>query len=258
MNHTRLHSIFFSPAETSKKILRFITAPLPGQAIIHDITPDRPVQPVSFGPDDLVIVGVPVYAGRVPELAAKRLAAFTGKNTPAVAVAVYGNRAYEDALLELKNILTDAGFNVFAGAAFIGQHCIVPKVAAHRPDDQDAAVARAFAEKCLTKLQALKAGETVKLAVNGNFPYREPNSRGLFPSADASCTLCGSCVSACPASAIPAETPNETTVARCISCTACISICPEGARAFRGEMYTAMARQFEAAFSARKEPELFV
>ncbi len=258
MNYTRLHSIFFSPASTSKKILHLIAEAIPGQAIIHDITPAEPLQPVAFGPDDLVIVGVPVYAGRVPELAAKRLAAFSGKNTPAVAVAVYGNRAYEDALLELKNILTDAGFNVFAGAAFIGHHCVFPKVAAHRPDNQDAAVAHAFAEKCLAKLQALKAGETVKLSVNGNFPYRDPDSRGLVPSADASCTLCGACALACPASAIPAETPNETTAARCITCTACIQVCPEGARAFRGEMYAATARQFEAAFSARKEPELFV
>ena len=60
-----------------------------------------------------------------------------GNNTPAVAVCVYGNRDYDDALLEIKDTLNGNGFRTFAAGAFIGRHCIFPKVAEGRPDASD-------------------------------------------------------------------------------------------------------------------------
>ena len=71
---------------------------------------------------DIVIVGVPVYAGRVPNVLLKYLNTMSGNGALAIAVVLYGNRNYDDALLELKDILEANGFKVIAGGAFIGEH----------------------------------------------------------------------------------------------------------------------------------------
>lgn len=257
MKPSAVHCLFFSPAGTTKRVTTMIAEPLGLPPTLHDITPDREPQSVSLGPDGLLIAAIPVYSGRVPALAAQRLAAFKGAGTPAVAVAVYGNREYEDALLELQDILTENGFNVIAGAAFIAEHCIFPNVAKGRPDKSDEAVARDFGRGILKTLDAFVPGRNAGLTVKGNKPYREVGPGGMFPTADARCTHCGICVDACPNAAIQAATPDKTDPARCITCTACIKACPEGARGFHNEIYPVAAQKFEQANSARKEPELF-
>ena len=72
--------------------------------------------------DELLVVGVPVYMGRVPELLMEWLHAVKASGSPAVSVVVYGNRAFEDSLIELEDILTERGCISIAGAAYIGEH----------------------------------------------------------------------------------------------------------------------------------------
>ena len=86
---------------------------------------------------DLVVAAMPVFGGRIPGVAAEKLRTLNGKGKKAVAVAVYGNRAYEDALLELKDILEECGFEVTAAVALVAQHSMVPEVGAGRPDEED-------------------------------------------------------------------------------------------------------------------------
>lgn len=93
---------------------------------------------MDFGPDDLVLFGVPVYGGRIPSPAVQTLRRMQGSRTPAVLVAAYGNREYDDALLELADIAAANGFIPFAAAALIAEHSIMHSVAAGRPDAQDA------------------------------------------------------------------------------------------------------------------------
>ena len=47
---------------------------------------------------------MPVYAGRVPALAVERLKGIKTSGVKCVIVAVYGNRAYEDALVEMQDV----------------------------------------------------------------------------------------------------------------------------------------------------------
>ena len=61
----------------------------------------RPV--LQFDETDFVLFGIPVYSGRVPETFLSYFETLKGNNTPAALIATYGCRAYEDALLELKN-----------------------------------------------------------------------------------------------------------------------------------------------------------
>lgn len=87
---------------------------------------------MDFGPDDLVLFGVPVYGGRIPSPAVQTLRRMQGSRTPAVLVAAYGNREYDDALLELADIAAANGFIPFAAAALIAEHSIMHSVAAGR------------------------------------------------------------------------------------------------------------------------------
>ena len=100
-------------------------------------------------------MAVPVYAGRVAPLALERLRRFRGNSSPAILLVVYGNRDYEDALVELRDVVMDLGFVPLAAGAFVGEHSYSRRempIAEGRPDDADLAAACQFGEKALSKL----------------------------------------------------------------------------------------------------------
>ena len=107
----------------------------------------------SFGPQDTVIVGVPVFGGRIPGYAAEKLTYLKGGGAVALTAAVYGNRAFEDALLELDDCLKAQGFRIGAGTALLAEHSMVRDVAAGRPDNQDRKEMADFGARILEKLE---------------------------------------------------------------------------------------------------------
>lgn len=263
MNVDSLKTLTFSPTGTTRKIVHAMSEAFSGTVVEHDLlrTPLRE----TFGciPDELIVVGMPVFSGRIPDVKLSGLERLKGQGGPAVAVVVYGNRAYEDALLELQTLLTNNGFSVVAAAAFVARHSIFPGVAAERPDEQDLRQAGDFMRSVQSRLAGLDvtsgALADIRLTVPGNTPYREPNPSRLFPEVDERCTLCGACVRLCPTKAL-SETNGTLLkdVARCIACAACIRVCPDNAQAFRGASYEAAAGMFAEKFGAiRQEPELF-
>ena len=96
-----------------------------------------------------------------------------------MAVVVYGNREYDDALLETKNALRANGFQVIAAAAFIAEHSIVRTIAAGRPDAEDEALCRQFAAEVEKKLSS-----SATVTVPGNDPYVELKPSRFHPAAD--------------------------------------------------------------------------
>ena len=117
---------------------------------VFDLThTDVPAKVLQECHGDLAIIGSPVYAGRLPGTMTSRFELIKGYATPAVIVVVYGNRAYEDALLELNDLVSGAGFTPIAAAAFIGEHSYATKefpIAVGRLDEEDLKKARAFGE----------------------------------------------------------------------------------------------------------------
>lgn len=88
---------------------------------------------VALEKEDIAVIAVPSYGGRVPGTAAERLSAIRGNGARAILVCVYGNRAYEDTLVELQDIAKQAGFRVLSAVAAIGGASIARQFATGRP-----------------------------------------------------------------------------------------------------------------------------
>lgn len=248
-------SVYFSATYTTRKVVEAIAATISEEVTTYDITNDGSLESVTLDAGELLVVGIPVYAGRVPAMAVDRIRRFRGNGTPAVAVAVYGNRHYDDALLELHDILAEGGFRVVAAGVFIAQHCIFPKVGAQRPDSKDMEVIRTFAMQA--KERAL-AGGTESIEVPGNRPYKVPGGIAIWPTASKHCSACGKCASLCPTGAIDPKSPQGVDKEKCIKCGRCIVVCPQNVRRFWGIKYSLAARMFNSAFAKRREPEVFL
>lgn len=244
----------FSPTGGTAKVARSIAK---GSGLeVREVDLSAPVTPEELPEGAVLAAAVPVFGGRVPAAALERLAALKGKGNPAVAVAVYGNRAYEDALLELKNALEQGGFQVVAAGAFIAEHSIVRSIAAGRPDGEDTRAAEAFGASVAAKLAA--GDSFAPLQVPGSPEYKEYKGLPFHPKADRSCTKCGTCAASCPVGAIPVEDPSGTDEARCISCMRCVAVCPEGARALPAAALLGSKTMLMACASKPRKPEQFL
>lgn len=262
MNVKGVKLVYYSPTGSSRKIAEAVAGGLGRAHGNMDLTsPD--VKPIAIDRDELAVFAVPVYGGRVPVTAAKRLTTVRGEGGPAVILVVYGNRAFEDALVELKDIAVGQGFRPVAAAAFIGEHSFSTgdtPIARGRPDDADLMKAAAFGVQVKRKLGTIK-GEIPDLSVPGNRPYKEraSPSEGMSPETDpTTCILCGACAKACPTEAITVTDVVITSKDRCTRCTACVKACPTGARAWVHPGVKKTATWLHTSFGDRKEPETFL
>lgn len=256
MQLSNIYLAYFSATYTTAKIARLVAGQLKGEIKEYNVTQTVPGADISLEENDLLVMAAPVYGGRIPATAAQAFNRFKGKNTPAILLCVYGNRDYDDALLEMKVIAENNGFRPLSAAAFIAQHSIFPEVGKNRPDEADIDRAKAFGQenrKMITELAGTRL--LAPLAVKGNQPYKIPRAIPLRPKGNRQCNKCGKCVRLCPVKAIPAGTPSRTDKKKCISCGRCIMVCPKQARDFRGLLYKLVKNKFVKAYSARKEPE---
>ena len=134
MRVKNIQPVYFSPTHTSAKI---VTAIAEGTDIIVnkeiDLTYPCADQKV-ISTDSLAIIGVPTYAGRVAPTALERLQKIKGDNTPAIIVVLYGNRDYEDALLELRDSVKQLGLSLLPVEPLSGNTRIVQNNSPRQPD----------------------------------------------------------------------------------------------------------------------------
>ena len=259
MNYRQVTSIYFSPTERTKGVVEEIAEQFPVSCQSLDLTDAVKNRPdYWFREDEAVIVGVPVYGGRVPDIAQKRFRNLHGHGTAAVLVVTYGNRAYEDALLELSDILKEQGFRPFAAAAAVAEHNIVGVYAEGRPDEKDKKLIRRFGEKAAKQLADIKSSyETEELKLPGNRPYKAYGTLPIPIKVESSCTDCGLCVKKCPMQVISRTDPRVVDTTGCIACMRCIHVCPSGSRKVSSLMKLAIRQKLKKACSGRKEPEFF-
>ncbi|TCO72176.1 EFR1 family ferrodoxin [Marinisporobacter balticus] len=260
-----LKLVYFSPTGTTKKITQGIARGINQINVdLIDITkPNVRKQRLQTLENELLVVAIPVYMGRVPALLMEWLHALKANNTPTVGIVVYGNRAYEDALLELKNVLIKCGCKLIAGAAFVGEHSFssseLPS-SEGRPDASDLNHAELFGRKVNEKLLSILSIDHISdINVPGCYPYGGVTElwKVDFIAVSDRCSQCGICIEGCPVGAIDSENSNLIDKEKCILCCACIKNCPQKARTMKpGLMKDAAIRAHER-FKERKEPIFF-
>lgn len=266
----KIYAVYFSATGTTEKTVKRLAVELSNysekEIIFYDFTlPEGRKEPLHFSSKDVVIVGVPVYAGRVPNILLNYLNTIKSDGASAIALVLYGNRNYDDALMELKNILKANGFNVIAGGAFIGEHSFSKTLAKNRPDEMDLENAADFAKEIFVKLSSNNTKEASVPGSENYRPYYRPKDReGNFvdfrkitPKTNNSCTNCKLCVSACPIGSIDYDDVSKLNNI-CIKCGACIKICPVNAKYYDDENYLKHKHELEIEFAVRKEPETFL
>lgn len=249
MDEKEIAVLKFSASHTADRIVEEILSRLKMNSIFLPFG-----KPAVIQKDQLLLAVFPVFSGRLPEFCAAWLKQVQGSGGPAVAVVVYGNRDYDDALLELTEGLRDNHFQVGAAAAVIGSHSIITEAAGNRPDGADLI----FLDQFCSQLQHLQFRSAHELSVPGQHPYRKAAALPLKPETTSACIRCGRCAEICPVHAIDPQRPEVTDRRRCQSCTACIADCPVHARRFPPLRLKAAAMLFRKKVSQRKEPEMFL
>lgn len=270
MTIKRICVLYFSPTRGTEKAARFVAGELGRRLKLSPeffpfTRPEERQREYRFGPEDLLVMASPVYAGRLPnKLMPEYKAKIFGENTPAAAICVFGNRSYDEALRELVLLLEENGFRPAGAAAFAGRHAFSDKVGQGRPDDGDFSQMEQFAAQLADKL----AGETLPpLDIDRSEigPYYTPLKTDGTPAKFlkakpltdwSKCSHCSACARLCPMGSIDPQSIETAGV--CIKCQACVRICTRGAKYFEDPDFLSHVAMLEQNYTRRAENYIIV
>lgn len=208
---------------------------------------------------DHIIVGIPVYAGKVPAFARRFLEKIPGNGINTTAVVVYGNNEFGITLESLVKLLLKNNFNVVSAGAFIAQHTYSgnPLVAVGRPDKDDLEKARKFGKTIGTEKGNLHLNDVPSVP---SMFTRMKGEMGVKPKHFMeACIRCGECSATCPVGII--ENPSGKYISAdgnrfCLGCLACVNTCThEGRLLSASRMQIMMGKLVMSnASKTRKEP----
>jgi flavodoxin/ferredoxin len=248
------YNIYFSPTGGTKKVADILVSNLGKKFCEVDIC--RDIESMTLQADDVCLVSVPSFAGRVPQIAVERLKKISGNGAKAVLNCVYGNREWDDTLTELQDTLEACGFVCVAAVAAVAEHSIFRQFAAGRPDGDDVQELAEFAWKISAKLDSGVFGELNLAGSHGS--YKELANIPFKPEANDSCDKCGICAAGCPVGAIDKADPRKTDKECCISCMRCRDICPKHARDLDPVFMQAAAEKMAPKLGGHKKNYLFL
>lgn len=271
MELKKVWAVYYSATGTTAKVVRTVAAalaerlglPLEERSFTR---PGERAEAYSFTERDLVVLGSPTYAGRLPN---KLLPDFQeklrGGGALAVPIVLFGNRSYDNSLAELRALMEAGGFLPVAAGAFVGCHAFTDELAFGRPSWSDLFEAREFAGKIAEKVRA-GAPAPVQVPGDPEAPYYIPKGVDgepvkflkAKPKTDLSrCSNCGACARACPMGAIDparvAEVPGT-----CIKCQSCVRKCTRRAKYFDDPAFLSHVAMLEKNFQEPKENQVFL
>jgi ferredoxin len=250
-----VYSMYFSPTGGTKKVMDILTEGLSVDSQI-DLSPaDADYSAYSFTEEDICLIGTPSFGGRVPSIVLERMRRMRASGAMAILVVVFGNRAYDDTLLELKNESSACGYKVGAAVAAVAEHSIMRQYGKARPDAQDEMELRQFGKEIAGLITDRNAKD---FTVPGNSQYRKYGGVPFKPKANKDCTKCGQCAEKCPVQAIAHDDPASLNKEKCISCMRCIVVCPQNARKLNKAALFAASLVMKKAFIDRKQNELYL
>lgn len=248
--------IIFSPTGGTKAVADIFADAFGRDVRMIDLTAcNIAFEGAEITQNDICIFAVPAYGGRVPAIAASRIAQLKGNGARAVLIAVYGNREFDDTLVELQDITTNAGFVPFAAVGAVAEHSLVRDFGAGRPDLEDHAELTLFAEKIIAAAGQI---HTKPLQLPGNRPYKEFGGSPAKPITNDNCVKCRICAAGCPAGAIPTIDPTQTNNSLCISCMRCVYLCPMEARKLNPAVEAAISQRLAPVCKGRKANTLYI
>jgi len=258
----QLNLIYFSPTGTTQKIVQSIGRELEIELVNeYNITSSlfSDFKP-KISKNSITIIGLPVYGGRLPNNTINKLMSIQSNGTPVVLLVVYGNRDYDDSLLELKDIAVKCGFKIIAAAAFVGEHSLSTKkkpIAENRPDKDDLLKCRNFSLKIKDRYNIfINKDSIMEVIIPGNSPYKERKTPPLLsPETNINtCGQCKVCEDVCPTNAISFKNGIKTDKELCIWCCACVKSCPNNSRSFDNPTINGISNRLFVACKERKEP----
>lgn len=270
----KVYSVYFSATGTTKKVVSRMGNRISeglGKDIVYkeiDITnPGSRKNKLIFGSEDIVVFGVPTYAGRVPNLLLPFLKTIKGNGALCIPVVLFGNRNYDDSLIELSEIMRTNFFRITAAGAFVGEHSFSIELGKGRPDNEDFKSIDKFAMMVCQKI--LSGSVLLNGAIMGAIPYRDyfsPRDRfgnkinfiKIKPKTTLElCDDCKICYEICPLGSIEYDDVSVVS-GKCMKCCACVKKCPKGSKFFDDEGYLFHKDELEYMYHERKEIEVFL
>lgn len=285
MTISKIYKIYFSPTGGTKKIVETIADKLQSLLCSHQ---EKAIESISFDftlpkarlsfpnieQNSLVVFGTPTYAGRVPNLLLKYLDTIEGNGALAIPVVTFGNRAFDNSLIELRDILERHYFRTIAAGAFCCQHSFSDTLAAGRPDEKDINYAKDFATNLFQKHFIIDNSSSQHdncshspICLPGDLSqgYYQPrlgdgtpiDIRKVKPKTNENCNKCGHCADICPMGSI-SPTDYSLVDGICIKCCACIKQCPSNAKYFDDSGFLFHKSDLETRYSTRSENSVFI
>ena len=273
MELEKVWALYYSATGTTDKAVNTIAEALaeklqlPFERIIFTKPAEREKE-YHFTSKDVVVVGTPTYAGKMPnKLLPDFQAKLKGSGALAVPVVLFGNRNYDNSLAELCSVLEKNGFHTVAAGAFVGRHAFTDKLGDGRPDWDDKREMKNFAAKVADKAKGLtELCPPVQVPGDVAAPYYVPKGLDGEPAKFlkakskvnlSKCSNCGACARMCPMGAIDPKNVSNVP-GTCIKCQACVRRCTRHARYFDDPAFLSHVAMLEQNFEERKENQVFL
>ncbi len=289
----RVESLYFSPTGNVKRVCeaigRDVAEKMGAEYSSWDFTlPDNRGYLRDYGAGDLVVLGLPVYAGRIPNKIRPFVCDYIkGNNTKMVLVCCFGNRSFGDAMTEMRDLAIDNNFFPVSAAAVVGEHAFAEELGKGRPDEGDMAEIAGFASDVADKLINY-SGDSMYVSVGGGeegandisryynalflpgsspagpyyTPLRADGKPAVFLKAkpktgEKLCNNCGTCADVCPMGSI-SRTDFSDVSGVCIKCQACVKYCSRGAKYFDDEDYLSHRQMLLDSCTIKLENKFFI